>query len=232
MIDQTTHVSPVPVDSSDPLPVAVPRAASDASTISVPLIVESPCSTPVEQAITVGVPWPRGVLADDGVVSLTDPSGQRVPLQTTPLARWPDRSVKWLLIDFILDPVIAGWSVWTLASGQGEPLGGVRPERALVIEEVESHLVVRTGSASFTLDRQFLVPIDQAEIDGTPILDAARTQMVLIDARGRIRRPRIERSEFEARGPVRATVRFDGTFDGRRARLRFRARLSFFAGSP
>jgi hypothetical protein len=140
--------------------------------------------------------------------------------------------VKWLLVDFVFDPIVAGRSVWSLASGRDEPLGRARPQRTLIIEETERDLVVQTGPARFILDREILAPIDQVEIDGRPILDAARTQTVLIDARGRIRRPRTERTEFDARGPVRATIGFEGAFEGRRrGRLRFRARLSFFAGS-
>ncbi len=100
------------------------------------------------------------------------------------------------------------------------------------MEETERDIVVKTGSAQFTLDRTILAPIVQAEVGGAPILDASRSQIVLVDAKGRSHRPRIERHEIETRGPVRATVCFDGFFEGgRRDCCRFCARLSFFAGS-
>ncbi len=72
----------------------------------------------------------------------------------------------------------------------------------------------------------------QVAIDGVPVLDAARMQTVLTDARGRSRPPLIDRCEIEARGPLRATIRFDGFFEARRrTRCRFQARVSFFAGT-
>jgi hypothetical protein len=140
--------------------------------------------------------------------------------------------VQWLLLDFIVKPVAAGRSVWTIASGNVETPVRVRADGGLVVEEAERSLVVHTGAAAFTLDREILAPIHQVEIDGKPVLDPARMRTLLTDARDRRRRPLIERCEIEARGPVRVTVRLEGTIEGhRRHGLRFLARLSFFAGS-
>ena len=82
--------------------------------LSVPLVVQSACPTSAQQPVTVGVPFPRGVLRDDAFLSLLASSGKPVSLQLYPLARWPDGSVKWMLLDFILGPVVAGQSVWSL----------------------------------------------------------------------------------------------------------------------
>ena len=231
MTHQTTLPARMNVGGTRPLAIDYSDAAGEASSVSIPLIVESEVSS-TAQPVTVGVPWSRGILRDDSVVSLIDPSGQHVPLQTTPLAHWPDRSVKWLLLDFALRPAVAGQGVWTLASGRKEPPARAGADTAVVIAEAERHLVVNTGSASFTLDREFLAPVLQVEIDGKLILDPTQTQTALTDERGRSRRPLIERYEFEAKGPVRATVRVEGRIEGRhRQSLRFLARLSFFAGS-
>jgi len=189
-------------------------------------------TTLAEQPVTVGVPFPCGVLTDDRLLSLADSSGHHVPLQTTPLAHWPDGSVKWLLLDFIVGAAVPGEDGWSLELHPGATPRPAEPDRRLGVEVTGHAIVVGTGSAFFTLDRDILAPILQVEIEGKPILNALRSQTTLIDARGRIRRPRIERYEIEASGPVRATVRFEGSFDGRRRdRCRFCARLSFFAGS-
>ena len=196
------------------------------------MVVESAVAISVEQPVTVGVPLPRGVLTDDRVLSLYDACGHRVPLQTTSLAQWPDQSVKWLLLDFMCGPVVGGQSTWSLDLQSGELLECHESATRIHLEETERGIGIDTGSATFTIDREFLAPIVQVAMDGMPILDAARMRTVLVDAKGRSRRPRIERSEIETHGPVRATVRFEGRFEGRRrARCRFRARLSFFAGS-
>jgi hypothetical protein len=44
---------------------------------------------------TVGVPWPMGAYQEDQAFALTDAAGKDVPVQTWPLAYWPDGSLKW-----------------------------------------------------------------------------------------------------------------------------------------
>lgn len=50
--------------------------------------------------VTSGVPFPRGVLGSAQHVRLQNATGAAVPLQAAVTGRWPDGSVKWLLIDF------------------------------------------------------------------------------------------------------------------------------------
>ncbi|WAL63639.1 hypothetical protein ORV05_21835 [Amycolatopsis cynarae] len=42
-----------------------------------------------------GVPWPKGTLAKETTLSLVAADGTAVPVQSWPLAFWPDGSVKW-----------------------------------------------------------------------------------------------------------------------------------------
>ena len=53
------------------------------------------------EPVTVGVPWPRGVLRDAAYLVCVGPTGE-VPLQTEVLERWPDGSVRWVLCDLLL----------------------------------------------------------------------------------------------------------------------------------
>src|SRR4051812_301844 len=92
---------------------------------SVPLVIDSP-GTSSAQPITVGLPLPRSLLADPRDWQLTDAAGSPVPVQTEPLARWPDGSVRWLLIDFVAGPLPAGQHAWRLGPGAdaaGTPAG-------------------------------------------------------------------------------------------------------------
>ncbi len=70
----------------------------------VPLTVEEPAGV-ARQAwpVTSGVPLAQGALNDDQAAALFDAAGGEVPLQTEALARWPDGSVRWLLLDFQID---------------------------------------------------------------------------------------------------------------------------------
>ena len=136
-----------------------------------------------------------------------------------------------MLLDFVLGPFVAGQTAWALQMHHGEPQEVGRPGKSLRVAETDRAIVVQTGAATFTLDRQILAPLAQVEIENTPVLDTANTRTVLVDAKGRDCRPQIEQYELEANGPVRATVVFEGTIRGRRRnRYRFRARLSFFSG--
>ena len=199
--------------------------------LSIPLIVQSAGPASAQQPVTVGVPFPRGVLRDDASLSLLDSLGKPVPLQLNPLARWSDGSVKWMLLDFILGPVVAGQSVWSMQVRHGEPREVSHPREPLRVVETDRTVVVHTGSAVFTLDRRILAPVAQVEIENMPVLDEGNSRTVLVNAKGRSCYPQIERYELEANGPVRATVVFEGTIRGRRRnRYRFRARLSFFSG--
>ena len=153
--------------------------------LSVPLIVQSAGPTSAQQPVTVGVPFPRGVLRDDVSLSLLDSLGKPVPLQLNPLARWSDGSVKWMLLDFILGPVVAGQSVWSTEVRHGEPKEVGRPGQPLRVAETDRAILVETGSATFTLDRQILAPLAQVEIDEHADPGCGNKRTVLVDAKGR-----------------------------------------------
>ena len=214
-------------------PWADPALVAEHPIISpVRLVVESSLATSAEQPVTVGIPFPRGAITGLERLSLADPSGHPVLVQATPLAHWADGSVKWLLLDFLCRPVPGGRGAWSLSLRGGELLGARQPEARLHVEETARGMIVGTGPATFALDREVLAPILRAEIDGIPILDPARTRIVLVDARGSDRGLRVDQIGIEANGPVRATVRLTGVCEGRRRGVcRVVARLSFFAGT-
>ncbi|MCX7887398.1 MAG: glycoside hydrolase family 127 protein [Verrucomicrobiae bacterium] len=65
----------------------------------VTLRVESPVSVR-DWPVTSGVPFPKGALGSARNVRLLNAAGAPVPLQVSATGRWPDGSVKWLLVDF------------------------------------------------------------------------------------------------------------------------------------
>src|SRR5262245_19251446 len=50
---------------------------------------------PAATGVSWGVPWAKGVVPKDQKFALTAPDGRTLPLQTWPLAYWPDGSLKW-----------------------------------------------------------------------------------------------------------------------------------------
>jgi hypothetical protein len=194
---------------------------------SVPLLVKSPCASTAPQPIAVGVPFPKGLLADPEAVCLRDPDGRLVPLQRLPLARWSDRSVKWLLLDFLLPGTSEGSAVWSLDL----ITTASQPEiAALRVTELANAIAIDTGAASFQVDRTALQPFASVKVNEADLLDASRTRVVLTNANGKQTIGKVERVTLESRGPLHATVHLEGRFPGR-VRMRFVARLGFYAGT-
>src|SRR5438067_2246926 len=52
------------------------------------------------EPITIGVPLSPGGCHDPGSMTLIDPTGQPIDVQTRPLDRWTDGSARWILLDF------------------------------------------------------------------------------------------------------------------------------------
>jgi hypothetical protein len=72
--------------------------------------------TPTElTGSTWGTPWPKGQVARDQAFALAAADGTAVPVQTWPLAYWPDGSLKWSA--FALPPAYAGSATYALKPG-------------------------------------------------------------------------------------------------------------------
>lgn len=216
----------MPTETIDTFRIAPPRSARVATqgkTLAVPLFIHGTASSP--QSVTVGLPFPRGALQVDDRLSLVGADGRQVALQAEPLARWPDGSVKWLLLDFLCPAGGPDVGRWTLRGG------GVTSTTSLLrVKESAGGVVIDTGAAVFHLRRDALPPLARVLRGGKDILDPASVRTLLTDARGGVGRPRVERFAVESHGPVRATVRLEGAFTGR-VRARFVARCCFFAGT-
>ena len=50
---------------------------------------------PAATGVSWGVPWPKGAVPKAQKFSLATADGKTLPLQTWPLANWPDGSLKW-----------------------------------------------------------------------------------------------------------------------------------------
>src|SRR5437868_1240523 len=84
------------------------KSGPAAEPLAVSVILDSPAEARAAQPVTVGLPFPRGALPWPGPVTLADTTGRPVPVQAEPLARWPDGSVRWLLVDFVARDLRAG----------------------------------------------------------------------------------------------------------------------------
>ena len=80
-----------------------PCRATATSALTVPLLLDEPAGVARRTApVSASVPFARGALGTPAVW-VAAPEGRPVPAQTTVLERWPDGSVRWLLVDFLAD---------------------------------------------------------------------------------------------------------------------------------
>ncbi|MGC4981846.1 Tat pathway signal sequence domain protein [Streptomyces sp. DT193] len=180
---------------------------------------------------TVGVPWPRGTYRQDQTFALADADGNAVPVQSWPIAYWPDGSLKWTAHAVSSD---AG----KLTLTAGEPAA---PERKVTVDKSGGTITVSTGVITAKIGKNGSALVKSVSRGTTEI--ARNGRLVLI------RRPEIEdedqgtakserfesvisAAEVEQDGPVRAVVRIDGKHrKGERSWLPFSVRLYFYAGA-
>ena len=184
------------------------------------------------QSVSWGVPWPQGAVPRAATFNLTDAQGKPLPVQTWPLAYWPDGSLK--------------WSGFAAAAPRGDFNLAVGPSAApagtLRVTNDGKSILVDTGAltCSLPLSGQYLV--DSIRIGGREI--AREGQLVGILQDGPTTNPEdapkrekfssvVKKVTVEQSGPVRAVVRIEGLHRGAqsgREWLPFSVRLYFYSG--
>ncbi|MFI6877841.1 Tat pathway signal sequence domain protein [Streptomyces sp. NPDC050400] len=182
---------------------------------------------------TVGVPWPKGAYEKGQEFALADADGKQVPVQTWPLAQWPDGSLKWTA--HAVGPG-AGTGKLTLTAGSA-----AAPDKKVSVS---------TGGGTVTVDTGVIVA--KLGTNGSSLVKTVRRGSTEIAKNGRLVLLRqgeiedgdqgtakyerfesvIEETKVEQDGPVRAVVRVDGKHrKGNRSWLPFSIRFYFYAGA-
>jgi hypothetical protein len=186
------------------------------------------------QGVSWGVPWPQGAVPRETSFNLTDAQGRALPVQTWPLATWPDGSLKWSGLATVVPAGLEG--ELTLAAGPSAAAG------VLKVTSGEKSILIDTGALTCVIPRDGHNLIDSLCIAGTEVARAG--QLVCILQSGPVTNnedapPRerylgvIRQVTVEQSGPVRAVVRLEGVHQGLvsgRAWLPFTVRLYFYSG--
>lgn len=224
-------------------------AACAAAAESVPLQVAEPSGLARRSwPVTSGVPWAPGSLPEPTMVALHDSAGRPVPLQTDVLARWPDGSVRWLLLDFQTDLAAHETRAFTL-----HPTAGAREEKrgAGTASEVSPLRVTTEGGRTTIVTGPLRLELHAAAFDplGAVWLDRdgdgrfGSDERVTDDGPGFFVRDAAGRRFESARapaeivveeaGPLRATVRAAGVHAGSDGTcFRYVVRLQAYRGQP
>ncbi|NUP17651.1 MAG: Tat pathway signal sequence domain protein, partial [Streptomyces sp.] len=180
---------------------------------------------------TVGVPWPKGVYQADQKFAVTDAGGKAVPVQSWPIAYWPDGSLKWTA-----HAVSSGDGKLTLAAGETAV-----PDKKVTVDRSGGTIDVSTGVITAKIGKSGATLVKSVSRGSTEI--ARNGRLVLIrqpeiedEDQGAVKTERFEGAisevTVEQEGPVRAVVRIDGKHrKGSRSWLPFSIRLYFYAGA-
>ena len=188
---------------------------------------------PVETGLSFGVPWPRGAYQKEQSFSLTAADGQSLPIQTWPLAWWPDGSLKWSGVATVAAAGAAG--PFRIAPGNG----GSAASSITVRDENPGAVAIDTGKLRCRIGRQGEALIESMTVDGREVANHCRLLCTLEDRS----EPNVIRLQHftsaikevivEQPGPLRAVVKIKGTHNaesGGREWLPFTVRLYFYAG--
>lgn len=180
---------------------------------------------------TVGVPWPRGQVQAGQTFAVTSADGSPVVAESSPLAYWPDGSLKWTSHTLLTTESEAGFQIQP-----GEP--AVPPHR-VVVERQGDALTVSNGTLRCVITADSENLFDSLERDGKPIARNARLVARSQNAPAGSDafavasfQSRTEKVSVEREGAVRTVIRIDGKHAGNgREWLPFTVRLVFHAGS-
>ncbi|RBM10969.1 Tat pathway signal sequence domain protein [Streptomyces sp. PT12] len=183
---------------------------------------------------TWGVPWPRGAFAPDQEFSLVADSGEAVPVQSWPIGRWPDGSVKWTAHAVSgADPRAETYRL--------QPGESAAPHDPVTVTTSGRRITVDTGVMTVTFRRNGEDLVESIERAGTVIATKGRLIASRQDAASTDRPDRVSTQRFtssidevtvEQEGPVRAVVKVEGRHrKDRRAWLPFTVRFYLYAGS-
>lgn len=190
----------------------------------------------VPAGVSWGVPWPQGAVGRAASFRLSA-EGKDLPLQTWPLAYWPDGSVKWSGFATVASTGLQG--PLTLSSGSAAPSSSM-----VTVKNDGTTIVVDTGAMQCSIPLAGGANlVDSMIIDGRAVAGAA--QLVCILQSGSESAPDdvcprerfsslVRKVTIEQSGPVRAVVKFEGIHKGAKSGrewLAFHVRLYFYPGA-
>ena len=180
------------------------------------------------EPVTVGIPFPRGMLVNENNLSVIDSDNNPISLQEEVLATWPDQSIKWLLLDFMVD-CPKNKTVYYYLKVKGESTRK-NEDHKIKVSDVARSLIIDTGKAVFGLDKKVFHPLS-VKVLGVEMID--NCSAVLKDDSGAEFRPVVSSMGVETKGWLRTTVKIEGRFlsKNREKSVDFLSRLSFYVGT-
>ena len=187
----------------------------------------------LDTGISFGVPWPQGALKR-GAAFILASEGKRLPVQSWPLAFWPDGSIKWSGYATVVSAGVAG-SV-TLSVGSSGTGGDLK------VTDDSKSVLIDTGALKCMVPKSGQDIIGSMSIGDKEIVSSGQLVSILqngpqTDPEDSPRRESffsvVKKVTVEQSGSVRACVKVEGLHKGvqsGREWLPFSVRLYFYSG--
>ena len=181
------------------------------------------------EPVSIGIPLPRGAAHTPTVIGIEDGNAQRKPVQVRPLDRWPDGSIRWALVDCLVDTDrgCAEDLVLRLDASPSAAAGD------LEVSSSPDGIRIATGAATFGFAKGGAFPLSAAVVAGRQSFDGEGSGLQITHG-GQLLECRIADVTVDEGGPLRASVDVRGVLAGEAGRelpLDLFARVEVFAAS-
>lgn len=198
--------------------------------ISIPIILKEPSKLIREnEPVRLGVPFPKGMLYTSSSLQLIDDNEQQLPLAICNTALWPDKSIKWALIDFQACLKQNETKTLILTDNSNAP---PCQTTTVKVENTDNQIFINTGKAQFIIGKHHLTPFDKVTINNK--VNVQPGQIILTGQDGSTYQPVIsEVIEDKRNNQLRATLTIKGKFVSQNSKIlaNFSSSLSFFSNS-
>jgi hypothetical protein len=190
----------------------------------------------VSTGVSWGVPFPQGAVQKNQAFALKGADGKPLPLQSWPLAYWPDGSLKFT--GFATVAKAAGPYVISAAASAPAQAAGIS------VQTGSGYVDISTGVSTVRVGTRGTDLIQTLSVDGREVARNGRLVGLVqqgpepeegaMPARAAFA-SKIEKVTVEQSGPVRAVLKVEGKHKlakGGREWLPFSLRLYFYAGDP
>ncbi len=188
--------------------------------------------------VSWGVPFAKGQVQANSNYLLSDANANNMPLQTWPMAYWPDGSLKWIGLSTIVNAESGSTFQLQPINGKDEEKGNQK----INLENTKDAYIINTGILQCTIPRQGKQLIRSIKINNSEV--SSGSELVCILQNGPDKEigvqptrekftGKIESVSIEQEGPVRCVVKIEGNYiseDETRSFLPFIIRLYFYAG--
>ena len=196
----------------------------------------------MNKPVSLGIPFGKGEIYSEDILQLTSTDNEKIPIDTWPLAYWPDGSIKWSGIAGVIPAGMENMVVEKIR--KEDKLGSEeKPDMAFVtVQETTENIRIETGLISVYISRKGQYLVDSLLYKNVKVGENLRlictTQscpklenislISFVDYQGELKSAEVERV-----GYVHTVIKLKGVHKGKTGRewLPFVVRLYFYAGS-